>query len=145
MQNYLHCLLNYLEKPEIALGLGSILIFYAFYFMLRCHYKPLLLYKKEGGSVKITKPALISVAQELCQTLGFHKCRVNVKQKGQKLCWKIYFTLGADDNLPQLVETLQARLNQSLQSIFGLEKLGPITIIVNGFKGKSPETDAKID
>ena len=136
MKYDIDCLLTYLEKPEIALGLGGILILYALYFILRCHYKPLLLYKKEGGSVKITQSALISVAQELCASLGLNQPRVKVYQKGQKLCWKVFFTLSAEDNLPQLVDTLQARLNQSLQTIFGIEKLGPITVIVNGFSSK---------
>ncbi len=144
MEYYIDCVLHYLKNPEIALGLGGLLILYALYFILRCHYKPLLLYKKEGGSVKITKSALIGVAQELCASLGLSQSRVKVHQKGQKLCWKIYFTLHAEENLPQLVDTLQSRLNQSLQSIFGLEKLGPITVIVNGFNGKSASIESKI-
>ena len=137
MKHYIDFLLSYLEKPEIALGLGGILILYALYFILRCHYKPLLLYKKEGGSVKITKSALIGIAQELCESLGLSQYRVRVYQKGQKLCWKVFFSIGAEDKLPQLVDTLQTRLNQNLEAIFGIEKLGPITIIVNRFRGKS--------
>ncbi len=137
MKDYIDCLISYLEKPEIALALGAMLILYALYFILRCHYKPLLLYKKEGGSVKITKSALTGVVQELCESLGLSQYRVQVYQKGQKLCWKVFFSIGAEDKLPQLVDTLQTRLNQNLEAIFGIEKLGPITIIVNGFRGKS--------
>lgn len=137
MEEYLHLLWVYLQKPEIILSLGIFFVLYGVYFILRCHYKPLLLYKKEGGSVKTTKAALTHVAQELCQSLGLSQCRVKVNQKGQRLCWDIYFTLSAEENLPQLVETLQTRLNQSLQVIFGIEKLGPITVIVNGFKGST--------
>lgn len=145
MEYYIDCCINYLKRPEITLVFGAILIVYALYFIIRCHYKPLLLYKKEGGSVKITKSALIGLGKELCETLGLSQYRVQVEQKGQRLCWRIYFTLSAEENLPQLVDTLQARLNQSLEAIFGIEKLGPITIIINGFKGKAIQPETKLD
>ncbi len=140
MQDYLNLILTWLKQAEVSLALGTFCTLYAFYFMLRCKYRPLFLYKNDGGVVKITKGALIRMGEDICQELGLSQTRIKVRQKGSKLCWDIYFTMSTDENLPGLVTTLQSRLSRSLETVFGIEKQGPINVIVKGVKNTSPLT-----
>lgn len=139
MQHYLNLILTWLQQAEVALALGAFCTLYAFYFMLRCKYRPLLLYKNDGGVVKITRGALIRMAEDICQDL-VSQTRIKVRQKGARLCWDIYFSMSTEANLPELVITIQSRLSRRLETVFGIEKQGPINVIVKGVKNTSPLT-----
>lgn len=139
MQHYLDCILDWLKQAEVSATLGGICLLYALYFILRCKYKPLFLYKTDGGIVTITKGALIHMAKEICEALGLSQTQIYVRQKGQKLNWDIYLTIHTEDNLCHLVSTIQSRLSRSLEAAFGITKQGNINVIVKGIKpNKSP-------
>ena len=125
-----------LSEP-VYLYIGGAVLLLCFIFILYLKRQPskVLAYATENGRVMVSRSAIVELVQTSCQQLNvLAKPRVRIKVKGRFTHLEVTIKLLTGGYLRAVEETLQSHLRAALSQNLGIENLGQINIVADGFK-----------
>lgn len=139
MSKYLHYLdpvTQFVQKPEVLIGVGVFLILYSLYFLIKCSRKAIRLDSNEVGQVEITRSALNNLIHTTCARVGVEgKPSVALKISRNKMFLRLKIKMNLNDRLSEISTKLQEKLKESFDEVLGYDRVGKVDVVVVGFKG----------
>lgn len=135
-----------LEQPATLYIVGGVLLLVAFtILMLRRQPSKVVAYVTENGRVMVSRSAIVELVQTSCEQLNdVSKPRVRIKLKGRVTHLEVFIKLLSGGRLRTVEETLQAHLRHALSENLGIEELGQINIVADGFKSGRIQASSKV-
>ncbi|MGJ8652204.1 MAG: alkaline shock response membrane anchor protein AmaP [Opitutaceae bacterium] len=127
---------NIISEP-VYLYIGGAVLLLCFLFILYLRRQPskVLAYATENGRVMVSRSAIVELVQTSCEQLNVvTKPRVRIKVKGQFTHLEVTIKLLSGGYLRAVEDTLQTHLRAALSQNLGIEELGQINIVADGFK-----------
>ena len=127
---------NILSEP-VYLYIGGAVLLLCLFFILYLRRQPskVLAYATENGRVMVSRTAIVELVQTSCEQLNVvTKPRVRIKVKGRFTHLEVTIKLLSGGYLRAVEDTLQTHLRAALSQNLGIEELGQINIVADGFK-----------
>lgn len=134
---------NIVSEP-VYLYIGGAVLLLCCLFILYLKRQPskVLAYATENGRVMVSRSAIVELVQTSCEQLNVvTKPRVRIKVKGRFTHLEVTIKLLSGGYLRAVEDTLQTHLRAALSQNLGIEELGQVNIVADGFKsGKIEKT-----
>jgi phage FluMu protein Com len=128
--------LGHLNQPVYLYAAGSVLVLALILLLLRRRQpSSVVAYSTENGRVLVSRSAIVELVCTSCKQLNdITKPHVTIRTKGKYTHFEVRIQLLSGARLRTVEQTLQAHLRHALTENLGIENLGKIHIIANGFK-----------
>ena len=126
-----------LEGDSLYPSLGGLLLL-AIFIILWMRRQPRELHAFDGphGSVMVARSAIVELVQRVADHMdSVGRCTTRIRTRGKSLSVTVRIKLLAGTRLNEVSTELQTRLSHHLRESLGIEKLGPIDIVVGGYVG----------
>ena len=144
MESLQETFVQFLEGDSLypALG-GGILLLALFFIVLRRQPRELHAFDGPHGSVMVARSAIGELVQRVADHMdSVGRCSTHIRTRGKSLSVTVRIKLLVGTRLNDVSTELQTRLSRNLRENLGIEKLGPIDIVVGGYVGNIEATSA---
>ena len=128
--------LSHLEQPLYIYVAGVALVLALILLLLRRRQpRSVVAYSTENGRVLVSRSAIVELVRTSCEQLNdVTKPRVIIRTKGKFTHFDVRVQLMSGARLKVVEQTLQKHLRHALTENLGIENLGKINIVADGFK-----------
>ncbi len=132
----LNSTIDLLSSPPYPYLLGALLALIVIFVLLRRRQpRSVAAFSSEGGRVMVTRSAISELVHTSCAQLRqVAKPSIRIRLKGGRTHLEVRLKLASGGRLTEVAATLKDHLKLALEQNLGIENMGPIDIIVTGFK-----------